>query len=327
MNGVNVGLFQFEYDLTWMAFFMDAEDRFYARYGGREDSHAESHLTQESLIHTMRQVLDLHDRKAVLENRYEPRAKPARTPEEIPPMKGMMAGRKNKCIHCHDVKVAVLRHEQSLKRFALGMIFSYPTPERVGIGLDPDLQNRVRSVGPNSPAGRAGVRRGDVILDADGHRVLTLGDFSRVLELTPTESRLPLKIRRGSKQLDLILDLAGGWRRNRDPSWRESTHVAGPGGGVWGRRLKAEERRELGLGADDLALRVTYIWGAHAKKAGIKLKDVIVELDGIRRDLTIRQLHAYLQLDKDYGDTIPVVVRRGDRKLSLTIKLPAERTD
>jgi len=34
MNGVNIHLFQFERDLTWMAFFMDANDRFYARYGG-----------------------------------------------------------------------------------------------------------------------------------------------------------------------------------------------------------------------------------------------------------------------------------------------------
>ncbi len=85
MNGVDLNLFRFEYDLTWMAFFMDAADHFYARYGGREDAGAESHLTQKSLARTMRQALDLHARKAVLKTRSKPRPKTFRTPEEIPP--------------------------------------------------------------------------------------------------------------------------------------------------------------------------------------------------------------------------------------------------
>ena len=54
MNGVNINLFQFDYDLTWMAFFMDAHDGIYARYGGREDHDAESHLTKPSLLRVMR---------------------------------------------------------------------------------------------------------------------------------------------------------------------------------------------------------------------------------------------------------------------------------
>ena len=44
MNGVNLNQFQFEYDLTWMAFFQNAEGRTYTRYGRREDHDAESHL-------------------------------------------------------------------------------------------------------------------------------------------------------------------------------------------------------------------------------------------------------------------------------------------
>src|SRR5262245_1042257 len=104
MNGVNLNLFQFEYDLTWMAFFMDAHDRFYARYGGREDvGGAESHLNRESLLRVMRQALELHAAGQVQTSRHEPAGKPARTPEDIPTMKAMMARRKESCIHCHDV--------------------------------------------------------------------------------------------------------------------------------------------------------------------------------------------------------------------------------
>lgn len=122
----------------------------------------------------------------------------------------------------------------------------------------------------------------------------------------------------------MTLDLEGDWRRNRDPSWRPSTHVAGPGGGFWGRKLNEKARRRLDLEDEDLALKVTYIWAAHAKKAGFKLNDVIVSVDGQKRDLTIRQFHAYLQLERNYGDVVPVIVRRGDKDVSLTLKLPAK---
>lgn len=33
MNGVDIGLFQFDFDLTWMCFFMNANGFIYGRYG------------------------------------------------------------------------------------------------------------------------------------------------------------------------------------------------------------------------------------------------------------------------------------------------------
>ena len=57
MNGIDLKLFRFDGDLTWMSFFMDAEDRFYTRYGGRSDTHAESYLSKPSLVRVMQQVL------------------------------------------------------------------------------------------------------------------------------------------------------------------------------------------------------------------------------------------------------------------------------
>src|SRR5262245_56480934 len=117
MNGVDLSLFQFERDLTWMAFFMDAEDRIYRGYGGREDSEAESHLNRESLIRVMRQVLDWHKDGNVESTVSRAPAGPYRTPEQIPTMAAMMARRTEKCIHCHDVKSAELRQAQATGEF------------------------------------------------------------------------------------------------------------------------------------------------------------------------------------------------------------------
>jgi predicted metalloprotease with PDZ domain len=325
MNGVNINLLQFERDLTWMAFFMDGQDRFYARYGGREDDDPESHLNKDSLLRVMRQVLELHKDGKVQTSRYEPDGKPARTPEDIPTLKALLAPRmENQCIHCHDVKVAELRHLQAQNRFARAMIFTYPTPSAVGIRVDPKVQHQVAAVTAGSPAEQAGVRAADVLLAADGQRLLTLADFARVLERTPQEGKLPLEIQRGGQTVRVTLELTGSWRRSPDPSWRESLHVAGPGAGFWGMRLKEDERQRLGLPAKRMAVKVTFIWGDYTHWAGVKVGDVVVELDGLRPDLTIRQVHAHLHLHRNYGDNVPLTVVRDGKEHQLTLQLPKE---
>jgi len=240
-------------------------------------------------------------------------------------MTAMIAKRKeSKCIHCHDVKVARLRHLQSLRRFQREMVFTYPTPANLGINVHPEEQNKVQSVKVGSPAARAGIRAGDVLLSADGQRLLTLADFSRVLELTPKENALPLAFRRAGNVMKATLKLTGDWRKTSDPSWRPSLHVAGPSNGFWGRKLNANERRDLLIPADKMAVKVTFIWGSHTRKAGLRVNDVVVSVDGMKKDMGIKQLHAYSMLYKDYGDSIPLVVRRNGKDVELTLRFPAE---
>src|SRR5262249_716047 len=113
MNGVNINLFQFDYDLTWMAFFMDADDRFYARYGGRggggRAGRGAAGRPGAGGGGAPRGGKDPAERVRA--------GRPPRTPEEIPPMRAMIARREVSCIHCHDVKVATLRDLQDRGRF------------------------------------------------------------------------------------------------------------------------------------------------------------------------------------------------------------------
>lgn len=328
MNGKNINLFQFEYDLTWMAFFMDAEDRFYARYGGRDDAGADGWLTKESLIRTMEQVLELHQRGAVQTSKYEPKGLPVRTPEDIPAMAGQMQGRKEKCIHCHDVKAAEFRDAQRAGRFTKELAFSYPPPSNLGLLLNRDRQNVVTSVRPESLAAKAGVQAQDTLLSLDGQRLLTMADLSRVLELTPKEHTLPLQVRRGDQTLTLPLALSGDWRRTPDPSWRSSIHWAGPNGGFWGVPLYDNEKTKLGIPPENLGLRINFFFKNHPSplKAGLKNNDILIEFDGLRKSLTPRQVHAHLQLNRSYGDKVPIVVLRDGKELKLTLELPEKPT-
>jgi predicted metalloprotease with PDZ domain len=161
----------------------------------------------------------------------------------------MLARRKEKCIHCHDVKVAELRHRQERGTFARDQIFTYPMPSAVGIDLDPDDQDRVKAVRPGSPAREAGVRAGDRVRVVGGQSVLTAADVARVLDRTPDRADLPLELQRNGQTVATTLHLADPWRRTEDPSWRASVHVAGPGPGFWAVPLNDDQKRAMGISA------------------------------------------------------------------------------
>lgn len=328
MNGINLNQFQFEYDLTWMAFFQNSEGRTYVRYGGREDHDPESHLNKASLLRVMQQALILHrDGKVQPVSRYEPVATSVATPEQMPTMKEMMAPRKNSCIHCHDVKLAQLRHLRDLGRLRKEMVFTYPSPSRLGIDLEPTIQYKVRGVESKSPAEAAGIQTGDLIRTIEGQRVLTLADMTRVLEFAPDTGKLQFGLERSGSDLSVELSLPSGWRNSEDPAWRQSTGLVGPNAGFWGIQANDRERQQLGLGPDDLALRVNFIHRPWSKAAGLKLNDYVISIDGRKSDMNSRQLHAHLQMNRNYGDTIELVVRRGGQDVTLTMTLPDKPVD
>jgi predicted metalloprotease with PDZ domain len=326
MNGVNINLFQFDRDLTWMAFFMDAQDRFYARYGGREDHSAESHLTKASLVNVMREVLRLHESGSVQSSAYEPKTQPVRTPEASASLRDRVAksGTHQRCIHCHDIKQTELIDLREAGKFSKEMIFTYPMPSAVGIIIDPDKQNEVRSVKPRSPAEKAGIRQGDVLLTVESQRILTAADFARVLERTPREAVLRVELHRGGKRVDTMLHVSGNWKKTADPSWRSSIYVAGPDAGFWAEELTDAAKRKLGLTSDGLALRVTIFFGEKTApvKAGLRKNDVVIEVDGKRERLGIRQFHAYCQMNHNYGDKLPMTVLRDGKELKLEMQFP-----
>ena len=326
MNGINLNQFQFEYDLTWMAFFQNGEGRTYLRYGGREDHNAETHLTKASLLRSMLQALVLHSRNDVRPaSRYEPVATTVRTPEDIPPMRAMMKKRKVSCIHCHDVKVAQLRHARDQGSLRKDMVFTYPSSSNLGIHLDADRQNLVKSVDAKSAASAADIRPGDVIQKVNGQRVLTFADITRVLELAPrTATVVAMAIERNGRPLVGTKDirLAADWRKTRDPSWRASGGVVGPNAGLWGVPENATQRGKWGLGPDDLAIKVTFIHKPWSRGAGIKLNDIIVPIDGQTQQMTTRQLQSYLHQNTDWGDTIELVILRKGKKQTIKMTFP-----
>ena len=98
--------------------------------------------------------------------------------------------------------VAQLKLNGSVERGWLGVEIQQVTPDLAsGLGLDEPRGALVANVDPESPAGKAGIKAGDVILGFDGHSVKELRDLPRlVASAKPGDKAEVLVLRDGKEQ-------------------------------------------------------------------------------------------------------------------------------
>ncbi len=60
LESLDSNLFEFDFDLTMITFFLDADNHIYARYGGRDHQDAEGRQSLSGLEATMKSVLAMH---------------------------------------------------------------------------------------------------------------------------------------------------------------------------------------------------------------------------------------------------------------------------
>ena len=319
MRGVNLNVFTFDYDLTWMAFVIDADERIYARYGSRESQRAEDQLSLGGLRYTLRLALAAYRRG---EKPPPPAAEPPRSAEQYPAAQRLKA---DACIHCHEVYN--FRNEQ---QFAAGTwtkddVWSYthPPPRTVGLTLDVDRGDHVKAVAPDSPAVRAGLRPGDVLRQLNRQSVLSISDAQYALHLAPKAGSIPVTWRRDGQEQSGTLELPAGWRQS-DISWRTSMWNLPPAASVYGKDLTAEEKRKLGLAEKRLAFRQGQFVPPAAKRAGIREGDVILGVAGRELAMTMLEFNAHVRLTYTVGDTVTYELIRDGRRLQVPVTLPGK---
>jgi predicted metalloprotease with PDZ domain len=320
MEGVDLSLFQFDYDLTWMAFFLNADERIYSRYGGRDAASADSFLSLPSLKRTMERVLKRH--AEVSQQGAE--AVPARqklTIEDLPMAQRAIAqNQKGECFHCHQVNNFRLEEVYEKGTFQRDSIWVYPPPANVGLEMDRDDGLVVENVLPASPAAKAGVRAGDVIETLNEQPVLSQGDIQWVLHNQPQESTLQVGLRRHGQPVTATLELSGDWRQT-DISWRGSMWTLRPDPGVWAADASPELRQRWKIPDDQLALEAKWVHKPYARAAGLQEGDLIVATDGVRTRMD--QLHwpAYVRLNYEPGAEITLTVLRNGKEKEIKYRM------
>lgn len=321
MRGVDLDLFDFDYDLTWMSFFLHPDGTVYGRYGGRDADSADSRVSLAGLRYALEAALARHRRME--SHPPPPETKPPRTVEQYPAARRMP---ERACIHCHQVYDLRRESLQAAGKWRLDELWVYPLPENIGLTLEVDRGDRIARIAEDSSAARAGLQAGDRLLTIDDRPIASFADVQYALHRAPGRGTLTIAWQHDKETYKRELPLAEGWRKT-DISWRWSLRGVDPPPWVHGDDLSADEKKALGLSAKRLAFRQGPFVSAPAQRAGIRQNDIILGVDGKQLDMTERQFGAYIRLNYRVGDRITYNILRRGQRLDLPSTLAARQSD
>jgi serine protease Do len=330
MWGIDLARFQFDWDLTFAALFLNADGAVYGRFGTRKNrDHAERDTTTAGFKKSAEGALVLH--AAYPGNAKELEGKKARaarwpTVDAIPALKGRpnikaATGERAGCVHCHQV------HEGELWSLRAGelplpdrILWTFPAAEDAGLELDPAEMAKI--AGSTSLAAAAGFKAGDRILHLGGQPIISTADVQWVLHHAEDGETLRAEVDRHGERLALRMKLTEGWRRRGDYTWRSISwslrhRLAGTG------MLESQPARP-----GEMALRIKALppdWVKDRNRsaaAELRAGDTIIAVDG-RKDLAREaDFMAYLLQKKAAGAVVILTVLRGGKTVQASVKLP-----
>ncbi len=308
--GADLSKFEFDYDLTWFVFFLNADETIYGRYGGRDASDAEARISLAGLRYAMDKALEAHKNPP-------PAAKPlaALRAEQYDAAKSHRG-----CIHCHNVNEFRRADAKKAGTWTRDSLWVYPLPENVGITLDVDVGNRVKAVAKDSAAAKAGLAAGDYLTRIGETSVASFGDAIYGLHKSPASGEIPVRWTRDGKEQSAKLSVAAGWRKT-NVTWRPSLLDILPSLPFYGDDLTADEKKKLGLGEKRAAFRQDKTVHRTLREAGIEPLDIVIGFDGKAIDGEIGDLLGFVRRNYLVGDTVTVDVIRDDKPTAVKLKL------
>ena len=339
-NGMDLSLFQFDYDLTFAVFFMNADKTIYGRFGTRaEFENAAKDISIEGFKQALEAALALHKEypknKAVLAAKTGPEPE-KKNPEAFPALLRYAStlnfnDRLNQqCIHCHQIGEAQREiHWYDRKPVPDEVLYPFPMPDVLGLHFSPKHRAKISKVAPGSSAEKDGFHRADEILTLDGQPIISLADIQWVLHRASENTKLPAKVNRHGEEIDLTLTLNSGWRKGSDISWRTTTgelRFVALGGMVL-KDLSDAERQRSGIGEKEMALKVDNIWrrgrgsDSNAQRAGIRRGDTIIAYGNHTDRLTETGVIAYVLQEEPQAKSIPVKLLRNAEQVTVELSL------
>jgi serine protease Do len=195
-------------------------------------------------------------------------------------------------------------------------------------GLDEDLAQAlgikstdgvlIGDVSPNSPAEKAGLKRGDVVVAVDGRKISSSGEFRNLIAAAGAKP-VALELLRDGKRQTVRAEL-GVAPEEQAPTARAATSP--PGAGPAGLRLAPldatiRQRLEVPSSVSGGAVVTGVERGSPAEQAGLQPGDVILEVD--REPVT--QPQAFAQTwNKTKKKAVPLLVWRDQRTFFAVLK-------
>ncbi len=167
----------------------------------------------------------------------------------------------------------------------------------------------------DSPAEKAGLRQGDVILEADGKKVGKVGTFRNRIALTAPGTRVTFGILRDGKRKDVVVTVG---RLETDERGRLLGSGSLPKLGLSLQELTPELAERFGYEGETGVLVTSVEPGSVGQRAGIERGSLLQEID--RKAVTTPE-RARKLLQQGRGKTHLLLIRKGPASQYLTLKI------
>ncbi|MCI0454591.1 MAG: DegQ family serine endoprotease [Candidatus Dadabacteria bacterium] len=209
-----------------------------------------------------------------------------------------------------------LRGNGRVERGWLGVVIQDLTPEIAEVMRLPDLEGAlVGDVTSGSPADKAGVKKGDVILEFNGQKIKENGELSRGVSTKQPGTEVELKLLRDGMEKTLSVKLGAPSSVSTDMA--EVQSIQGKLG-LTVKELSLDATNRLRV-EEDAGVIVTKVdSGSPGGKAGFQIGDVIIEVNRKR----IRTSEEYMSMINliEKGQTTLFLVKRKDVTLYISMR-------
>jgi serine protease Do len=205
--------------------------------------------------------------------------------------------------------IAQLRDSGKVTRGYLGVRFQPLTPDLAkSFGLETDKGALIANVEKDTPAEKAGLKAGDVILEYDGKPVNEGNELPRYVAVTPIDKKVPVVVYRDGKKLEVsvVIGKLKGEESAAATVGSESEKL-----GITVQELTSDLAGRLNIKDSKGGLVITEVKaGSLAEEAGTLAGSIIVEINGQRPDSLEKYSSIVSRIKK--GDVVRLLLKRPD---------------
>ena len=213
-----------------------------------------------------------------------------------------------------------LKSKGQVTRGWLGILIQDVTSDLAeSFKMDKPMGALVARVLPDSPAEKAGLKVGDIIVAFDGRDIPNSAALPPIVGRTPTDTSVKVKIIRDGKSKTLPISIG---------ELPEDEQLALADGGkastinrlsIGVSELSAEQRDQLNLG-DNKGVVIENVEDGPGRSAGLRRGDVILRIDNVDVE-SVSQLEDQVAA-LPAGKSVPILVQRDSGPMFLALKIP-----
>jgi serine protease Do len=214
-----------------------------------------------------------------------------------------------------------LKSDGKVARGWLGVYVQKVTPEIASsFGLKENEGALVSDLAPDGPAEKAGIKRGDVVVEFNGKKVKDVSDLTNLAAETAPGSDVDVKIVEDgkTKTIKVKLEEFPDQKAQIENEVRENL-------GIRVKKLTPEIAKRFNFDQDDGVIISNVQQGSAAGDAGLKPGDIILEID--KKPINTLDNYSEALENVKSGDTALFLVKRGSNTIYSAIRVSEDENE